>query len=954
MVINYGSMSPSAVCAQNLGWVAQREVTFTVPLEQWEEEDGRFVFKKWACVSPFIFVDDELSLTTGREVYGWPKMFAQMETLPTLWSQDPRLDSRLFIMKTDMTSMPYVGQRERPLVLMEIDVAPRPTYSEFPPSPKNLWSPISIFSTAAEGSLRLIEDITDMLLGLPIRGYRSDRDPGTLLRMTGTIGKNVMGLLPSYIWPLNIGRSSLDRGGCASECLVNHITLKQFRDAEAPTKACYQAIISSSMGINRLNACGLLGDLYLLRGDPSGGFTIRLYRYTAQPIIETLGLEIDSIEEGGARGDSLHMSEGRKNIPVALIKPTFPFWTDVDLHYGKGNLLCMRSDSQSPLLRTKKGTPNWINIPQAQKPGVKATPRKQNERVPPSPASDKARSPKLPDYNTAQGVAVQAVTGPFRFPDVVLQVYPLLADLGQLKNYVDAYLNAPLHDSRIESSKGEAPKLVFEPFGSYVYMVINSSDQQFGTMWSETNNIGWWADKDVSFCVPVKVYQESEDGRQLISLAAIVPFAYANSSRAVITDREVNGRNAAKAIITCPPDAWLGPRGPASSRKMLELETQVFPALNVGQKSELRTLIELEVQDPEDDSGISQRMLRTRARITGERWGKVLEYEAKRLRRIAETDQCRDATALALELMTRENAFNVIYLKQYRDAEEPDLFCYQAYINAVRQVHSVMEAQDITDNVVIRLHKYPDHNIQGALGLKCKRMDSKGESVVFVLEPSRPFWMRVQLNEELSQVLCSRTNIDGMRDKDIVWRTDHPWFRRQNPRGWRTKDEKDEPFFRGNGRTSTGPKLWESVRDSLKGRSYEKGSVWPNKTQASAEAWLRGALLSELEPRVMAVQQLKSDKVISKLSKETRKQLDNAGFNLLAIAQAKSTTDLFWFVEELHYAFKRGVPALRNADKFRRFTRQEARSIIAGLEDVKALIDLLLYEGAALVHMRRS
>jgi hypothetical protein len=36
MVINYGSMSPGSITAQNLGWVAQREVTFTVPLEQWE------------------------------------------------------------------------------------------------------------------------------------------------------------------------------------------------------------------------------------------------------------------------------------------------------------------------------------------------------------------------------------------------------------------------------------------------------------------------------------------------------------------------------------------------------------------------------------------------------------------------------------------------------------------------------------------------------------------------------------------------------------------------------------------------------------------------------------------------------------------------------------------------------------------------------------------------------
>jgi hypothetical protein len=934
MVINYGSMSPGAINAQNLGWVAQREVTFTVPLEQWEKENGRLVFKKWACVSPFIFVDDELSLTTGREVYGWPKAYAQMETLPTLWSQDPRLDSRLFIMKTDMTFMPYAGQRERPLVLMEIDLAPRPTYSEFPPSPKNLWSPISIFSTAAEGSLRLIEDVADMLFGLPIRGYRSDRDPATLLRMTGTLGKNFVSLLPSYLWPVNVGRSSLTRGDCASECFVNNITLKQFRDAEEPHKACYQAIVSSSMGINRLNACGLLGDLYLLRGDPSGGFTIRLYRYTAQPIIETLGLEIDRFEDGGASGDAFRSLDLRSNAPVAIIKPTFPFWTDVDLKYGKGDILCTRSDSQ-PARFHRKGKPAWINIsnPQAQTP--RQTPPKKNDRE----GRRLARSPELPDYNMVQGVAVQTVTGPFRFPDVVLQVYPLLADSEQLKTYIDAYLNTPLRNSSIQSPTGEAMKLTFEPFGSYAYMVVKSCQQQLGTMWSETNNIGWWADKDVAFYVPVKVYQQRRNGRQLISLAVIAPFAYANSGRAVITDREVNGRNAAKAVITCPPDAWLGPRGPASCRKMLELQTQVFPALNVGQKSEMRTLIELEaLEDPQIDT--SHLLVHTLDRIAGERWGKVLEYESERVRRISQTDECQRARALALELMTTQNAFNVIYLKQYRDAVDPNVFCYQAYVNSVRQVQSVVEIQDIYDPVTIRLHKYPDHDIRKALGLKCQRMDSKGDSVVFVLEPQRPFWLRLQLNEELSRVLCSRTNRDGTSN-DGVWKTDHPWFRDQNPREFVPTNERNEPYFRGNARTATGPKIWDAIRHSFKGDSNED-SLWASTTQASSEAWLRTGLEEELES--MSLRRLRAEK--ARLSNKTRTELENAHWRLEVLAEAKSTEELYWFVEELHYALQTKGPGLKKRNPHRRFTRQEARSAIDRLEDVKALIDLLLYEGA--------
>jgi len=889
MVINYGSMSPSAVNAQNLGWVAQREVTFTVPLEQWEKEDGEFVFKKWACVSPFIFVDDELSLTTGREVYGWPKAYARMETLPTLWSQDPRLDSRLFIMKTDMTFMPYAGQRERPLVLMEIDLAPRPTYSEFPPSPTNPWSPISIFSTAAEGSLRLIEDVTDMFLGLPIRGYRSKRDPATLLRMTETLGKNFMRLLPSYLWPLNDPNRSAARGDCPSECFVNHITLKQFRDAEHPEKACYQAIVSSSMGINRLNACGLLGDLYLLRGDPSGGFTIRLYRYTSQPIIETLGLEIDA-EEGVARAEEFRREDIRKTTPVALIKPTFPFWTDVDLHYGKGDVISRRSDSQR--LRTKEGTPCWLSKSQTDEDK-----RKQEKPE---------RAPELPNYNTVQGVAVQAVTGPFRFPDLTLQVYPLLADRTKLEKYIGAYLNNPLQ-TPVQPVVGQAAELQFEPFGSYVYMVINTCDQQFGTMWSETNNIGWWADKDVSFCVPVKVYQkEGNNGKRLISLAMIAPFAYANSTRAVITDREVNGRNTARSVITCPPDAWLGPRGPASARKMLSMETQVFPALNLSQKSEMRTLLEITEQDASEEvARTSDRMTRTEGRLIGETWEVRRGEEGDRLAKIGGSLACQVSRMLALELMTQQNAFNFIYLKQYRGAEDPNSFCYQAYVNAVRTVHSVLEMQEILDPVLIRLHKYPDHNIRDALGLECLRMNSEGDSVVFVLEPISPFWMRLQINEELSNVLCSRS-----RSGKGEWKTDHAWFRTSDLKTWEEMSDDEQPYFQTPGRTAVGPGLLIYL-DGCGSQREDDDSAWDDQTKASADIWLRKSLMLDLNKIIENVKRLwkqnsgKTPSTVSKrLSKGTREEVTSADWNLASLAASKSTGKLYWFVEELDFALE--------------------------------------------------
>ncbi|MFK8078278.1 MAG: acetoacetate decarboxylase family protein, partial [Granulosicoccus sp.] len=72
-VLDYGKMS---IQAANMGWVSQVEVAFCVPLRWLVKKQGEWVFHDWAANCPFIFVDNELSMTTGREVYGWPKVLA--------------------------------------------------------------------------------------------------------------------------------------------------------------------------------------------------------------------------------------------------------------------------------------------------------------------------------------------------------------------------------------------------------------------------------------------------------------------------------------------------------------------------------------------------------------------------------------------------------------------------------------------------------------------------------------------------------------------------------------------------------------------------------------------------------------------------------------------------------------------------------------------------------------
>ncbi|MDD5033124.1 MAG: hypothetical protein PHE55_00065 [Methylococcaceae bacterium] len=731
-VVNYGSMSPISVQAQNIGWVAQHEVFFLIPLEKWRKEGGRLVFKEWACVSPFIYVDDAMSMTTGREVYGWAKVAGEIDQETPLWVENPTAPTRLFSLRVPVFPKEYEGKREENRLLLQIDRDPPPNLSMFPP---DLKSPFVNLSTATYAWFGLMGDAADMLTALPARGYRSSRDLRSLLSMAGKAGGSLLRMFPSLLRRQLLRNAQQDDLGFgrAAEAFINQITLKQFRDAGDPSQACYQALVSSRMGLDRFNRCGMLGDYNVMRGDPSGGFTLRLHQYEAYPIVESLGLEVDRFEEN-------------PDAPVAIIKPTFPIWSDVDLYYDIGQIICERhacsygngfcaewhAESEHAPQASKENPPSGGSSHPAKGAGK---PHRHDTAADPDPS-------RRVLYNTVRGGSSQAIAGPFDFPDITLQVYPLLADRGKLKEFLDNYLNSPLNPHAQETG------LSFEPFGDYVYLMVDVYGDQAGVMWSESNNIGWWADKSVSFSVPVKCYR---DGK-LQSVALVSPYQFANNGRAVISDREVNGRPTAKASIETHPDAWLDESGPIAARRMLKLSCEVFPALNVGQRSIQSTLLEIDqrLPLPENDE--------TGWRLIAERWREPLVRDLTRktlFRRVHKTD-VDHVKALGLEILTQDAPVNGLHIKQYRDASDTSKACYQALVRTRRSIERIYDIREIEPRVYVRIHQIPDHPIVETLGLKVMHVDSSGSSVEQVLQPIRPFWMRFGGKENLGEVLCWR------------------------------------------------------------------------------------------------------------------------------------------------------------------------------------------------------
>jgi hypothetical protein len=895
IVLNYGSMAPASVQARNFGWVAQNEVTFLVLLERWhlDKQKDKLVFDDWVNVSPFIFVDSQLSLTTGREVYGWPKVLANVEADIPLWSTHPRLPVRLFSLSVPMFRDVFAGEAEEQRVLIQIDFNPLPTFAQLPPDLSNPFLPFTAIPRAVRNSLSLTGDVADWLLGLRVRGITANRDLASLLAMSKRAASYIGRLLPEILRPSSKQPAALsavetpadEKGSVAPVPRIfnDSVTLKQFRDPESPHLACYKALVTSRIGIERVNRCGLLGDLSLLGGDASCGFTIRINQYTAQPIIESLGIEVD-VEERGRDG----------RATAAILKPVLPFWTDVDLFYDKGHVICSRTNFggeaqtswiEHPTVQAKVSHPFYNTTHGSAEAKVSDLSHNTAQGTAEAQVSDLSRSTaqgaaeaKVSDlfYNTAQGAATQAVVGPFLFPDVTVQVYPLMADQAKLDAFLKQYLNDPLCGSRLQ----------FTTFGSYVYLIVTVYGAQGGVMSSGNNNIGWWADREVAFCVPVKWYDEE----QLISTAMVEPFVYANKERAVITDREVNGRASVYATIDSQNDVWLSPEGPVADRRLLHMEIDSFPALGLGQQAQPSKLLEIDGCDVLPKNGEVEEN-KVERRMISETWGRELLADLNRKVRLSavQKNEANAAKALALEVLAHGAPINRITLKQYRDAFEVEKACYQSLVHTPRSITRVYDIREIVvPHTHVRLHRISGCPIAQVLGLKIKKVDSVGGHVVDVIQPIRPFWMHLAIEERLGRVIGTVESVEKQRikgeqgvylhERDFVdhrpvdrptpcernrnWMSAHYWFlprdmKRSEPvasnanRTQPVSGEVDAPYFCAPGDTRVPSAILES-RQALDQETQRSGGedlvMGISRLQLNRQAndWLRKSLTYEL------------------------------------------------------------------------------------------------------------
>ncbi|MEM8637303.1 MAG: acetoacetate decarboxylase family protein [Cyanobacteria bacterium P01_G01_bin.54] len=322
------------------------EVLFFVPVIKWRKLCANFWLPEDICLFiPYIFVNSSPALISGREVYGYPKQWGkikfydvdedrdgkagenEMFTLNAfVWPQeDGRVDEtkrlltvhwpdQLIAKGMQENFKESLQQKELPEGVLRIDK----------PETDDLKEEIKKFSKSLrenfEGSD--IDDLRQLLrekglgiedLELPSWIILADRLAATAAKFPRI--HEAIEWLDSLIDPL-------------LDLLINTFTLrllnfsftnvflKQFRDANEPTKACYQAIIEADYSDIKFHNRTIFCDLPLTRAD------VYIEYMESHPIAQDLGL--------------LPINRNPKDSPQQHFKATLWIFMELDFKLGKG------------------------------------------------------------------------------------------------------------------------------------------------------------------------------------------------------------------------------------------------------------------------------------------------------------------------------------------------------------------------------------------------------------------------------------------------------------------------------------------------------------------------------------------------------------------------------------------------------------------------------------------
>lgn len=212
------------------GWFQENELSFNILVACGKRVNGIFVATSLAYYFPFIYVDNDWAIATGREVFGYDKVASKMHF-------GAEGDRELFHLKTLALPVERATERARMVKLVSILETEKLTG----------WRKV-----VREVAGTLLE-IGDLLIG-----------PG------GLISNPTLGVASSLVKTF-------------AKQKIGIVSLKQFRDAATPDRACYQAVVQTEFHIDKWHQCALM----------PGKFAARILKEDSMPIVEAFGLQVN-------------------------------------------------------------------------------------------------------------------------------------------------------------------------------------------------------------------------------------------------------------------------------------------------------------------------------------------------------------------------------------------------------------------------------------------------------------------------------------------------------------------------------------------------------------------------------------------------------------------------------------------------------------------------------------
>jgi hypothetical protein len=222
------------------GGVAEPQVSVWVPVAHCRRDgDGDLVAERFATFVPYLWLDNAMSLATGRELFGYPKAWGWLD-FPAEGETGPRRFG-LDVFGLDYAPENMAARR----FLMEIVEG-----DEIPGGPGSEISGLFDFAKRLAG--QLFED------------ERREDEQGHKVAYGLRFAKDIWSDLRGHEFP--------------------HVFLKQFRAIEDGTKACFQQIAEARYEVQRVKAKPLLRE-----------HTLRVVSLDSHPVVQELGLHDQTI-----------------------------------------------------------------------------------------------------------------------------------------------------------------------------------------------------------------------------------------------------------------------------------------------------------------------------------------------------------------------------------------------------------------------------------------------------------------------------------------------------------------------------------------------------------------------------------------------------------------------------------------------------------------------------------